>query len=258
MKTMSRHIVAGVCAVSMIGAWAATARAQMAEVKEKPAMYTYEAFWVVPRAHWAEFEKPNPAGEKIMEKALSGGTLVGYGVDSAALHDAEGATHDSWWSSLSMAGTLNVLDELEKLGPSAVLASATKHWDNLWVSHYYNWHPGSWKGAYSYAAVYTLKPDAPNDAVDTLAKNLIVPLLEKMLANGTLVEYEIDEQAIHADAPGEFVIDYITPTAEGLDKFTAALSDSMQKSPLAGPAFVSMVDWTKHRDALVRTAATYK
>jgi hypothetical protein len=205
-------------------------------------------------------EKSNPSDQKILDKAMASGGIVGFGNDSAELHEADGATHDSWWSAMSMAGTLNVLDEFEKSGGStaSVLTSATKHWDNMWVSKYYNWHAGSWKGAYTYSAAYTLKSDAPNDALDVLAKNLIVPLMEKLLADGTIIEYEIDEQAIHSDAPGLFVIDYISPTAEGLDKFNAALRESIMKSPLAGPAFGSMVDWTKHRDSLARTSATYK
>jgi hypothetical protein len=244
----------------MAGAWAAPARAQMAEVKEKPRMYTYEAFWSIPRAHWTEMEKPNPGNQKTLDNALASGGIVGYGSDTAVLHDAEGATHDSWWSSMSMAGTLHVLDEFEKSGSSTstVLTTATKHWDNMWVSKFYNWHPGSWKGAYTYAALYTLKTDAPDNAVELLSKNLIVPLMEKLLADGTIVEYEIDEQAIHSDAPGLFAITYISPTAEGIDKFSAALRESVMKSPLAGPAFGSMVEWTKHRDSLVRSSATYK
>jgi hypothetical protein len=204
-------------------------------------------------------EKTNPNDQKILDKAFANGGIVAYGNDNAALHDVDGATHDSWWSSMSMAGTLAVLEEFEKSsGSTAVLASATKHWDNMWVSKYYNWHPGSWKGAYTYSAIYQLKVDAPDDAVDTIAKTLIVPLMEKLLADGTIVEYEIDEQAIHADAPGMFVIDYITPTAEGLDKFNGALREAVKKSPLSGPAFSAMVDWTKHRDSLVHTNATYK
>jgi hypothetical protein len=244
----------------MAGACAAPAGAQMADVKEKPRMYTYEAFWSIPRARWAEMDKANPGSQKILDNAMASGAIVAYGSDSAALHDVDGATHDNWWSAMSMAGTLNVLDGLEKSAgtASSVLTSATKHWDNMWVSKYYNWHSGSWKGAYTYSAIYTLKPDAPSDSIDVLAKNLIAPLLEKLLADGTIVEYEIDEQAIHADAPGMFVIDYISPTAEGLDKFNAALHETVIKSPFAGPAFGSMVDWTKHRDSLVRTNATYK
>ena len=258
MNKKNWRFLSGLCAIVMAGAWAAPAGAQSAEVKDKPRLYTYEAFWVVPRTKWTEFEKVNPGEQKVLEKALSGGVIVSYGTDSAVLHDADGATHDNWWQSMSMAGTLTVLDELEKSGPAPALNSATKHWDNMWVSKYYNWHPGSWQGAYGYAAIYPLKADAPDDAVDVLAKNLIVPLLEKMLADGTIVEYEIDEQAIHSDAPGSFVIDYIAPTAEGLDKVSAAIRGAGKTSPLSVQALGSMVDFGKHRDVLTRTTATYK
>jgi hypothetical protein len=254
------RFLAILCAIMMAFAWAAPARAQSAEVKDKPRLYTYEAFWVVPRNKWTEFEKVSPGEQKVMDKGLASGVIVSYGSDSAVLHDADGATHDNWWQSMSMAGTLAVLDDLEKVGGGSpsVLNSATKHWDNMWVSRYYNWHAGSWQGAYSFAAIYPLKADAPDDAVDVLAKNMLVPLLEKMLADGTIVEYEIDEQAIHSEAPGSFIIDYIAPTAEGLDKVNAAVRAAGRSSPLSGQAFGSMVDFTKHRDVLTRTTATYK
>ena len=260
MYKKNSQVLSGLCAIVMAGAWAAPVFAQSAEVKEKPRLYTYEAFWVVPRARWAEFEKASPTVQKVMDKAIASGVLVSYGSDSALLHDADGATHDNWWQAMSMAATLTVLDDLEKAGGGStpVLNSVTKHWDNLWVSRFYNWHTGSWQGAYSYAAIYPLKADAPNDAVETLAKTMLVPLLEKLLADGAIVEYEIDEQAVHSDAPGTFVIDYIAPTAEGLDKVNAAIRAAVKNSPLNGVAFGSMVDFTKHRDVLLRTTATYK
>jgi len=260
MNKKSWQFLSGLCAIAMAGTWAAPVRAQSAEAKDKPRLYTYEAFWVVPRAHWAEFEKANPNEQKVMDKALASGVLVSYGKDSSVLHDADGATHDNWWQSMSMAGTLTVLDDLEKGGGGSppALNLATKHWDNLWVSRFYNWHAGSWQGAYSYASIYPLKADAPDDAVDALAKNMLVPLLEKELADGAIVEYEIDEQAVHSDAPGTFVIDYIAPTADGLDKVNAAIRAEIKSSPLSGVAFGSVVDFTKHRDALLRTTATYK
>jgi len=254
------RFLSGFCAVMITISWAVPVYSQSAEVKDKPRLYTYEALWVVPRNKWTDFEKVNPADQKAMEKGLASGTLVSYGSDTAVLHDAEGATHDSWWQSMSMAGTLAVLDDLEKNGGGSTpaLNSATKHWDNMWVSRFYNWHAGSWHGAYSYAAIYSLKTDAPDDAVDVLAKNLLVPLFEKLLADGTIVEYEIDEQAVHSDAPGLFVIDYIVPTADGLDKVNAAIRAAGKSSPLGGQALGSMVDFTKHRDVLTRTTATYK
>jgi hypothetical protein len=82
--------------------------------------------------------------------------------------------------------------------------------------------------------------------------------LDKLLADGTIVEYEVDTEAIHTQAPGMFWIFYITPTAEGLDKVSAAIRETLKANPLSGPAFGSMMDDTAHRDFLARTNATYK
>jgi hypothetical protein len=248
------------CAFAITGAWAAPAGAQTAEAKEKPPLYTYVSDWTIPRARWADMDKQSAADQKIFDKAIAGGTLVAYGDDTNLIHQAEGNTHDSFWSSMSMAGILNVLDELHKAGAAAapVLSSATKHSDSVYVSRFYNWKAGSFKGAYTHGASYKLKADAPDDAVETLSKGFIVPLLEKLLADGTIQEYEVDVEAIHTQAPGTFWVLYISPTAEGLDKVTAALGDALKAHPLAGPALNSMADFAPHRDELLRTNAIYK
>ena len=106
--------------------------------------------------------------------------------------------------------------------------------------------------------MYKLKADAPDNAVDMIAKHLVGPLMEKMLADGVIHEYEIDTEAIHTDAPGTFWIDYIAANAEGLDKVNAAVRDAVKANPMGGTAFVSMVDFSQHRDYLARTDATYK
>jgi hypothetical protein len=161
---------------------------------------------------------------------------------------------------MTMAGLLSVLEQSYKSGSAVapVLVSSTKHWDELYVSRYYNWHPGSWTDVYTRVASYQLKPDAPNDALDTVSKNLFVPLLEKLLADGAIHEYEIDTQAIHTEAPGTFLVVIIAANGAGLDKFNAAVRDINKSSPLAGPALGSMVDFAAHRDELARTNATYK
>ena len=61
----------------MMAASAAPACAQD-ELKEKPPMYSYVAFWNIPRAQWADMEKSNAADQKILEKALADGTIVGF------------------------------------------------------------------------------------------------------------------------------------------------------------------------------------
>ena len=253
-------VPAGLCLLAMVAVWAHPICAQTSEVKEKPPMYSYVGNWAIPRAQWGEMEKASVADQKLMEKAFASGTIVGYGTDLNLVHQPEGTTHDGWWSAMSMAGLLNVLDQAYKSGSATtpVLASATKHSDNIFVSRFYNWHPGSWKDVYTHESSYRLKADAPNDAVDTLSKSLVVPLLEKMLADGTIHEYEVDTEAIHTESPNTFWIIYIAANAEGLDKVNAALREALKANPLGGPAFGSMVDFSVHRDGLSRTNATYK
>jgi hypothetical protein len=238
----------------------ASAFAQSSEVKEKPPMYSYVSNWAIPRAQWGEMDKGNAANQKVLEKALANGTLVGYGEDVNLVHEIDGMTHDDWWSSTSMAGVISVLEQFYQTGASTttVLGTATKHYDHLWVSKFYNWHPGTFKGGYTHVGEYKLKADAPDDAVETLSKTVLVPFFEKLLADGTIHEYEVDTQALHSSAPGTFALVYITANAEGLDKVDAALTDSLKSNPLIGPAFGSMVDFTAHRDSLARTTATYK
>ena len=110
-----------------------------------------------------------------------------------------------------------------------------------------------------HVSIYKLKADAPDDAVAMVSKNLIVPLMEKMLADGAIVEYEMDEQAIHTSAPGTFMLVYVTPPADGLDKVSAGLIMAAVKAePLAGPAFESMTDYTGHRDELEKGNGVFK
>jgi hypothetical protein len=239
---------------------AAPAGAETPEVKEKPPMYTYVGSFALPRAKWAEIEKQNATEEKLFDKALAGGRLVGYGTDVELIHRADGTTHDSFWSSLSIAGVLGVLDDLEKMPTTtgSVLSSATKHEDSLLVSRYYNWKSGPIKGGYTHVAAYTLKDSAPDNALDVISKTFGVPLFEKLLADGAIVQYEIDEEQIHTETPGRFFVVYICKTAEGLDKVDAAIGSAFGASPFVGPALDHMVTNNDHRDYLARTDAVYK
>lgn len=253
-------VIAGMCGLGVVALSGVSGSAQTAEVKEKPPMYSYIANWQIPRAQWGEMEKADAADKAVLDKALADGTIVGYGNDEALIHTADGATHDDWWASTSMAGLLKVLDQLSKSGSttSSVLQSATKHWDEVVESRYYNWHPGPWKDAYVSVSSYKLKADASDDAVDSLSKHLVAPMLEKLLADGTLHEYEIDVEAIHTDAPGTFSIVYVAAGADGVDKVNAAITEAMKAQPLSGPAFVSMVDLSAHRDELLKGEGVFK
>lgn len=260
MKNRVFGILTGLCALTMVCVCASSAFGQMPEVKEKPRMYSYVSFWAIPRAQWGEMQKSNAADQPVLDKAMASGMIIGYGDDTNLLHTPDGDTHDEWWSAMSMAGLMHLLDQFYSNGSStsSVLQSSTKHWDTIFVSRYYNWHPGSHKGVYTSGSEYKLKADAPDDAVDMIAKGLVVPLMEKFLADGTIVEYEIDTEAYHTDAPGMFYIFYLGANAESLDKVQSGVRDAVKANPLSGEAFGSFVDWSAHRDFLARTNATYK
>ena len=128
----------------------------------------------------------------------------------------------------------------------------------VYISHYYNWKSVGYTGGYVKVAAYKLKADAPDDAVDQLSKHLVVPALEKLLSDGTILEYEIDETAIHTSAPGMFMIVYVTPTPEGLDTASASIREAVRSHPLAIDAFSSMTDDSGHRDELEKGNGVFK
>ena len=251
----------GVAGLAVLGMTATLAGAQTVEVKGKPPLYRYVSYWTFPRVHWADVDKDNATGnQKSLAPALADGTLVGYGDDRE--QSAEGFTYEIWWQANSRAALMKVLEAFRKSGgaSSPLLVSSTKHWDQVFVSHFYNRKAGSWKSAYSYMGTYKLKPDAPDadDAVRTLS-SFYVPVFEKMLADGTIVEYEIDREMIHTtDSRAQLHFSFVMPSAEGLDKFRAALGAALDENSLIGPAFGSMmVNFTPQAD-FVKVNATYK
>ncbi len=250
----------GLCAIAVAAVWAVPAHAQLPEVKEKPPQYSYASFWTIPRAQWPEMAKANAADKPILDKAIANGTIIGYGQEVNVVHQVDGDTHADWWSSMSMAGLLNVLAQLQSSDKanSPALQSATKHWDEVLVARYYNWRPGTRQGLYTHAGFYKLKPNAPKDSIEILSKNLFVPLLEKLFADGTIVQYEIDTEAVHTDEPGRFWIFCLAANAEAVDKINAAVRDAMKSNPLGDAAFDSVVDSTAHRDYMALANATYK
>ena len=231
---------------------AVPARAQMSEVKEKPPMYSYVGFWNIPRAQWAEMAKSDEADKTILDKAIASGTIVGYGHDINLVHQPDQQTHDEWWSAMSMAGLMNVLEQFYKSGGSTtpVLGSATKHWDAIYVSRYYNWHHGAWKDLYTHGSYYKLKADAPTTRWRGSARICLCRFLKSCSPTGRFTSTKSTRKLSTQKIRIRFTFS-IAANADGLDKVNAALRERLKENPLSGPAFGSMVDYTAHRDFLV-------
>ena len=249
----------GLCGLATLILSAIPSHAQMQEIKPKPPMYSYIANWQVPRAHWADVDNAVAPVSAVLQKALDDGTLIGYGKDVNLIHQPDRETHDVWWSAMSMAGLIKTLDRIHAAAdPNSATLNDAKHWDDVFVSHYYNWKPGPYKNAYTHVAIYRLKEDAPDDGLDDLCQHLIVPLLEKQIADGVILEYEIDTMAIHTSAPGMFATVYLTPTPEGIDTVQGAVQAAVKEHPLGIQAFGSETDDSGHRDELAKSEGVYK
>ncbi len=252
---MYKRVLWTLCVVAVLVVVSAPLCAQ----SEKPPMYSYVANWAFPRAQWADVEKNRASLNASMQKAVSAGSIIGFGDDTYVIHQGDGETHDNWFSSTSMAGLMTVLEQLTSSGASTSTTntSATKHWDNLFVAKYYNYKPGTYKG-FGRGASYVLKKEAPADGAEQLSKEIFVPFLEKLFADGIIVEYEIDLEAVHTSDPGTIFVYYICPTAESLDKAAAALQAWRKDHVGDLVKFNAMTDNSQHRDILVRANATYK
>ena len=256
---MTRNFRTGLYGLAALALCAIPAIAQSNEIKPKSPMYSYVANWQVARANWGEMDKMATPVNAVLQKALDDGTLVAYGDDTKLVHTVDGATNDTWWSSMSLAGIIKVLEQARAAtDPHSTALNGAKHWDHLWVSRYYNWKPGAKKNAYTYAADYKLKESASNDDLDALCQHLLVPMLEKLLADGHLVEYEIDTLAVHTEAPGEFSIVMIANSPEDIDTIRASILATGKDHPLGLHAFTSITEGSDHRDDLARTNATFK
>jgi hypothetical protein len=251
-------VIAGACAIALGTMWVMPASAQEA-VKAKAPMYSYVSNWQIPRAHWAEM-KTDAAEKAMMDKAVADGTLVGYGTDQNLVHTPDGWTHDDWFSSMSQAGIYSVLKGLYTSGSATtpVLETATKHWDMVLMSRYYGWTPGSYEGGFVSVSEYKLKKNAPDNALEAISGEIVAPLLEKLLADGTIVEYEIDTMAVHSSAPGTFWIVTVSKDAAGMDKLDAAIMAAIKAHPIDGIAFDALTDWSAHRDEMALGDGMFK
>ncbi|HUY82385.1 MAG TPA: hypothetical protein VMU92_11740 [Acidobacteriaceae bacterium] len=255
MSKSKWKIFAVVCAIALgaIVVAPVSAQSQAQAVKPKPPMYGYISNWQIPRAHWAEMKSSAANDSAMLDKAMADGTIIGYGSDENLVHTPDGWTHDDWFASMSMGGLMKILEQYYNTENSTppVLLTSTKHWDLVLTSRYYNWKPGaSYKNGFVSVSSYKLKTDAPDNALTVISGEIVAPLLEKLLADGTLVEYEIDTQAVHTSAPGSFWIVTVVQNPDDLDKVNDAIQATIKAHPIEGVAFGSLTNSKAHRDEL--------
>ena len=203
--------------------WFALADDKPIEIKAQPPMYSYIAVWNIPESEWKARENQAEAAKKILDQAIDNNTIFSYGYDRNPLHD-------TFWLAMSKAGLETVRDQFQKIGITQVPAKegAAVMPVSILVSRYYNCKTIRCENAYVHVGIYKIRPDAPADAVDQLSKYFFGPVLEKMLNDGAIFEWETDVYDNPKDSPGTFLIAYLSETAEDLEKTHKAVQERLK------------------------------
>ncbi len=219
----------------------------------KPPVYLYIAEWSVPRAQWGDMVKADEQDKPVLDKLIADGTLVGYGAYTNLLHREGGPTHGTWMTATSEGKILKALEAIYAQ-PGLVTApvqAASKHSDLLMVSDVYNSKSGSTTSGYLTYSRWETKPGSGR-SFHELAKKTLAPVLEKLLAEGTITSYGLLNEDYHSEKMGVFYDYFTVPDAASLDKASQALDEMLASTPALGDAMRSMTDSDGHRDFLTR------
>ena len=236
----------------VLAALCADRTSAQSQTAEKPPLYTYVSEWTVPRAMWADYLKGDTADIDLMKKAVADGTIVSFGSYTVLNHQEGQATHGTWFSAGSMANILKFLEGL-RTAPAATAPplAAAKHWDYILQSRDYDAHSGTFTNGYLRVGSWSAKAGA-SDPGSKMLKATFVAVLEKLLADGALHAYQVDQEVVHSTDPGRVWVAIITNGADGIDKFNAALDEAEKNNPAGWAGFGTTIDESGHRDILAR------
>ena len=258
-KILKSLVLAVALLATAAGSFSARAQGN-ADEKEKPPIYTYVAQWAVARPDWPAIEKYDASQKASFEKLMADGTIIGYGFYKLAAHSEGSPNHGSWWTATSMTNLLKVLSLLATQPvPADVdrIEAASKHWDLILESRHYSTHAGSFDNGYLRVATWKAKP-GEGQAMEKVINSYIVPTLDKLMADGALHSYSVDREVIHSDDPNIVDVAIVTNSADGLDKFSAAIEAAGKANPLGGPAFGAAIESSAHRDFLAVASGASK
>ncbi|PYV13857.1 MAG: hypothetical protein DMG21_20055 [Acidobacteria bacterium] len=222
-------------------------------------IFTYVSDWGVPRAQWSDMAKDNAEDKAVLDPLVADGTLLGYGLYENRIHSDGGYTHGSWFQASSLANLFKALEMLyTRASVTAPVLGASKHQDFLMVSHDYGAKAVSNSTGYIRVIGAEVKPEHVNDFLEAYRRTL-VPVYEKLLADGTIVFYQLDSEYNIENAPGRIFSVVGTRDAEGLDKVRAAIEDLVEKNPAALSGLISNTVPNSRIDLLGRiTTMTHK
>ncbi len=241
--------VAVVCAL-VVSSFMAAAFAQAQEQTH----YTFVSYWAVPRAQWTDFEKSQEQTASLLESLVANGTLVAWGSSAALVHTEDGYTHASWFVSTTQSGLTKTLEALRTASRAQALANSTKHQDFMLHSIAHGGKTARATSGIIRVTYWKAKPGRGED-IESFFKKYIQPDLDAGVADGSILMYNFDSEAIHTEAPGGYNLAVVYANGDGLDKSSAILAAHAKENPAVGEGFSSMLVTEAHRDSLGRVLA---
>lgn len=223
--------------------------------ESKPPVYIYVSEWDVPRPEWADMLKLSDKDKPLMEKLLADGTLTSYGAGANLIHQAGAPTHTEWFAAASEGNLLKTLDAIYKTPgeTDAKVLSDSKHSDILLVCHIHKERSGTWENAYLTGVQWTVKPGQMH-AYEALANKTIVPVFDKLMADGAVISYGLGAEDFHTSKIGMTTFYFITPDAASFDKASKAIDDAFDQNPALNGALRALVEDEGHRDFIDRVS----
>lgn len=226
-------------------------QAQMA-AKGKAPVYTYVSQWEVPRAQWGDMVKLDEQDRPLLDKLVADGTLIGYGAYTNLIHQEGQPTHGSWFTANSEGNLMKALEAIyaQPGSVSAPVQGASKHWDQILTGDIYNSKPGT-SGGYLTWSRWENKPGDARNYIE-LSKSAFVPILDKLLAEGSITSYGVLREDFHQQKVGT-IYEYMTvPDAASLDKVKKAFDDAFSNDLAIGEAMQALAERERHQDFLTR------
>lgn len=222
-------------------------------------IFTYVSLWGVPRAQWGEIAKIDAELKAVLDPLVANGTLLGYGTFENLVHSDGGYTHGSWLQGTSLASLLKTLETIStRPFATAPVRAASKHQDYLMISTIHGSRTVTNSMGYIRVIGAEIQAGKMDDFLEAY-RRYIVPVYEKLLAEGTIVNYQLDTEYNIENAPGRIFSVVDTRDAEGMDKVRAAVGEVFAKNPAAAPALASDTVPNSRNDLLARiTTMTHK
>lgn len=216
-----------VLVATILGIVLLTAAAPSGVAQDQPT-YLYVTEWQIPHAQWPIWGAFEESSYKPMfEKLIQDHTILSWGLYTHEIHTPDGPTHGLWFSAAGMKGIEATLSGIEKLPANSVLNNPqVKQRDLLFRSLASAGRAAT--GMNGTLWVHRTQ-SGPGKRDQTLAvwDKYVKPMLDELVAQGTILSYGVETEEIHTQADGASYVYCLMPGSNAADKFFSAL-DAMQ------------------------------